>query len=255
MSRLNFDIYDEILKIQRDRLINEMQSKYKDDNIDDDEIVDIVDHIFDKNLNFIFNKDKIEISMEKTSNPKIMKLKDYMRMQLEESNLERYITIQNMHLLEYIAKKEKLDYKTLCKKYIHYEEKPKIHNFLKLNPVWQKVFKTPSQREYFQAFIEDGQGKDEYIKMLLQHIQTLYKDYPPIFNKDMKDCIKSPQDFDITYDLIFGQHSDGTGKWRSKKNKLKKKWLGNEDRTYTDYEMIMFDYIMKLEKTKCGYVL
>ena len=191
--------------------------------------------------------------MEKSS--KCMKLKDYLMMQLDESNLELYITIQNMELLKYIAKKEKLDYKTLCKKYIQYEEKPKIHNFLRLDPVWQQVFKTPSQREYFKAFIEEGQGKDEYIQMLLQHIQLLYKEEPHIFNKEMSDCIRMPQDFDITYDLVFGRHSDGTGKWRCKKNKLKKKWLDNKtDGKYTDYEMIMFEHIMNLEKRKCGYI-
>ena len=35
-----------------------------------------------------------------------------------KSNLELYIKIQNMELLKYIAKKEKLDYKDLCKKYL-----------------------------------------------------------------------------------------------------------------------------------------
>ena len=48
-----------------------------------------------------------------------MLLKDYLKQNLEKSNLELYIKIQNMELLKYIAKKEKLDYKELCKKYLH----------------------------------------------------------------------------------------------------------------------------------------
>ena len=47
-----------------------------------------------------------------------MLLKEYLKQNLKESNLELYIKIQNMELLKYIAKKEKLDYKVLCKKYL-----------------------------------------------------------------------------------------------------------------------------------------
>ena len=101
MSKLNFNIYESIIKIQRDRLINTFKAKYKDHNIDD-EIVDIVDNILEKNLNFTFQKGKVEIDMENSS--KCMKLIDYLKMQLDESNLEMYITIQNMELLKYIAK-------------------------------------------------------------------------------------------------------------------------------------------------------
>jgi len=47
-----------------------------------------------------------------------MKLKEYLKKNLEENDIELYIRIQKMELLKYIAKKEKLDFKELCKKYL-----------------------------------------------------------------------------------------------------------------------------------------
>ena len=48
-----------------------------------------------------------------------MLLKDYLKQELDKSNLPLYIMIQNMELLRYISKKEKLDFKMLCKKYLN----------------------------------------------------------------------------------------------------------------------------------------
>ena len=48
-----------------------------------------------------------------------MLLKEYLKQELDKSNIELYIKIQNIELLKYIAKKEKLDYKELCKKYLN----------------------------------------------------------------------------------------------------------------------------------------
>lgn len=49
-----------------------------------------------------------------------MFLEEYLKKRFQEKNinLELYVKIQNIELLKYIAKKEKLDYKELCKKYI-----------------------------------------------------------------------------------------------------------------------------------------
>jgi hypothetical protein len=47
-----------------------------------------------------------------------MLLEDYLKEKLSHINLSLYIKIQNMELIKYIAKKEKLDFKELCKKYI-----------------------------------------------------------------------------------------------------------------------------------------
>tara|TARA_B100001093_G_C26075692_1_gene696479 strand:+ start:33 stop:185 length:153 start_codon:yes stop_codon:yes gene_type:complete len=49
-----------------------------------------------------------------------MFLEEYLKKKFQENNinLELYIKIQNVELLKYIAKKEKLNYKDLCKKYI-----------------------------------------------------------------------------------------------------------------------------------------
>tara|TARA_Y100000389_G_C17357014_1_gene461677 strand:+ start:260 stop:412 length:153 start_codon:yes stop_codon:yes gene_type:complete len=49
-----------------------------------------------------------------------MFLEEYLKKKFQENNinLELYIKIQNIELLKYIAKKEKLNYKDLCKKYI-----------------------------------------------------------------------------------------------------------------------------------------
>jgi hypothetical protein len=49
-----------------------------------------------------------------------MLLVEYLKQKFKEKNinLELYIKIQNLELLKYISKKEKIDYKELCKKYI-----------------------------------------------------------------------------------------------------------------------------------------
>ena len=47
-----------------------------------------------------------------------MLLEDYLKEKLSHINLNSYIKIQNIELIKYIAKKEKLDFKELCKKYI-----------------------------------------------------------------------------------------------------------------------------------------
>ena len=49
-----------------------------------------------------------------------MFLEEYLKKRFQEKNinLELYVKIQNIELLKNIAKKEKLDYKELCKKYI-----------------------------------------------------------------------------------------------------------------------------------------
>ena len=47
-----------------------------------------------------------------------MLLEEYLKKRLSHINLSLYIKIQNLELLKYIAKKEKIDYKELCKKYI-----------------------------------------------------------------------------------------------------------------------------------------
>ena len=48
-----------------------------------------------------------------------MKLKEYLKQNLEESELELYIRTQRLQLLKYIAKQEKLDFKILCRKYLN----------------------------------------------------------------------------------------------------------------------------------------
>ena len=47
-----------------------------------------------------------------------MFLEEYLKKRLSHINLDLYIKIQNLELLKYISKKEKIDYKDLCKKYI-----------------------------------------------------------------------------------------------------------------------------------------
>uniref|UniRef100_A0A6C0C5X0 Uncharacterized protein n=1 Tax=viral metagenome TaxID=1070528 RepID=A0A6C0C5X0_9ZZZZ len=47
-----------------------------------------------------------------------MFLEEYLKKRLSHINISLYIKIQNLELLKYIAKKEKIDYKELCKKYI-----------------------------------------------------------------------------------------------------------------------------------------
>ena len=47
-----------------------------------------------------------------------MLIEDYLKQRLSHINLSLYIKIQNLELLKYISKKEKIDYKELCKKYI-----------------------------------------------------------------------------------------------------------------------------------------
>ena len=48
-----------------------------------------------------------------------MKLKEYLKKNMTEEDLELYRKIQRYELLKYIAKKEKLDFKELCKKYLN----------------------------------------------------------------------------------------------------------------------------------------
>ena len=48
-----------------------------------------------------------------------MFLEEYLKKRLSHINLSLYIKIQNLELLKYIAKKEKLDFKELCKKYLN----------------------------------------------------------------------------------------------------------------------------------------
>ena len=47
-----------------------------------------------------------------------MLIEEYFKQKLSHINISLYIKIQNLELLKYVAKKEKLDYKDLCKKYI-----------------------------------------------------------------------------------------------------------------------------------------
>ena len=47
-----------------------------------------------------------------------MKLKEYLEQNLSVEDLELYMKIQRYELLKYIAKKENLDFKELCKKYL-----------------------------------------------------------------------------------------------------------------------------------------
>ena len=47
-----------------------------------------------------------------------MLLKEYLKQNLNESDIELYLKMQKLELLKYIAKKEKLDFKELCKKYL-----------------------------------------------------------------------------------------------------------------------------------------
>ena len=47
-----------------------------------------------------------------------MLLKEYLKQNLKESDIELYMKMQKLELLRYIAKKEKLDFKELCKKYL-----------------------------------------------------------------------------------------------------------------------------------------
>ena len=47
-----------------------------------------------------------------------MFLEEYLKKRLSHINLDLYIKIQNLELIKYVAKKEKLDYKKLYKKYM-----------------------------------------------------------------------------------------------------------------------------------------
>ena len=47
-----------------------------------------------------------------------MKLKEYLQQNLSKEDLDLYLKIQRYELLKYIARKEKLDFKNLCKKYL-----------------------------------------------------------------------------------------------------------------------------------------
>lgn len=47
-----------------------------------------------------------------------MYLEEYLKKKISHININLYIKIQNLELLKYIAKKEKIDYRELCKKYI-----------------------------------------------------------------------------------------------------------------------------------------
>jgi len=47
-----------------------------------------------------------------------MKIKEYLQKNISKEDLELYRKIQKYELLKYIAKKEKLDFNDLCKKYL-----------------------------------------------------------------------------------------------------------------------------------------
>lgn len=48
-----------------------------------------------------------------------MKLLEYLEQNLSVEDLELYMRIQRYELLKHIAKKENLDFKELCKKYLN----------------------------------------------------------------------------------------------------------------------------------------
>ena len=48
-----------------------------------------------------------------------MKLKEYLKKNISEEDLELYRRIQRYELLKYISKKEGLNFKELCKKYLN----------------------------------------------------------------------------------------------------------------------------------------
>tara|TARA_R110000765_G_scaffold72094_2_gene140037 strand:+ start:764 stop:970 length:207 start_codon:yes stop_codon:yes gene_type:complete len=64
---------------------------------------------------------------------------------------------------------------------------------------------------------------------------------------------KLEEKFQNTYNLIFRPHHiKGESKFKVKKCKLKKKILGKTNDKNTDYEYILFNYIMELHE-RHGY--
>jgi hypothetical protein len=179
-----------------------------------------------------------------------MSLKDYLQMQLASCNLELYVAIQQFELLRHICKCEGIDndgFKELCKKHIKYEEPAisKQGNIFYMEHIWGKIVK-PHNYEYFDETVL--QSDSIYYMALVDYVRQLYKDNPTLFSRSMKTPTHDL--FDLVWHKVFSPHADGSGKWRTKKSKLKKKYEEKNDGSYTDYEMILFNYIVQLEHTR-----
>ncbi len=178
-----------------------------------------------------------------------MKLEDYLkyRFQQENINIKQYIAIQNLELLKFICKKEKCmdQYKDLCKKYIKIPEPETQIEYIPTISENSDLFdyiKLPN-KSYF-----DRQKHSIYIKIILDEIRNIFKNTPLIFSNIQPTNMPTENQFNHTFDLVFGNHYDGTNRWRSKKAKLKRKYTEKTDGKYTDYELILFNYIISLHE-------
>ena len=182
-----------------------------------------------------------------------MKLKEYLALALAPSDPELYLQIQRYELINHICRNEGLSNETrkdLMKKFITYTppEKSALEgNILYMDRVWKKLI-GEDKWEYFNT--EILMNGNEYQKIICCHIRKLYKDYPSIFVDIEPMDMPSKIQFNNTFDKVFGDYSDGSNKWRSKKAKLKKKYMEKTDGTYVDYELILFNYIISLEERK-----
>ena len=205
-----FDIYDHIIEIQKNQLINDFKVKYKNYNIDD-YIIESVNKIINSDIDF----SKIEEYVPKIKVPKIKKI------------VETY----------------EEDFTNIFKN--------TFNGFYNLEEQSKKNWMNDAFKNYKGRLKKSLDNKeDNYNTILFNHIIQIYKD----INSDIVNSMplkKSQDKFTRTYDNIFDKYTDGSVKWRVKKNDLKERY--NKDELISpnnrfDYQLIMFKYIIDLEE-------
>jgi len=208
-----FDIYDKLIDIQRNRLIEEFKKKYKDYHIDD-YIVESVNKIIDGDIDF--------------------------------SNIEEYVPKIKVPKIKKQVETYEEDYNNIFKNTFH-----GFYNLILPSGNTADHFINDAFKNYRKRLKTSLDNKeDNYNTILFNHIGEIYKDINSDIVKSMP--LKKTQDnFTRTYDNIFDKYTDGSVKWRVKKNDLKERY--NKDELISpnnrfDYQLIMFKYIIDLEE-------
>jgi len=184
-----------------------------------------------------------------------MKLEEYLKYRIEKAgiDLDLIIKIQNLELLKYVAKQEKLNHKDLCKKYIEphtpLKEREKINTQLEYKPLlnflFSPYFKSDRNRQDVIKRYLDNINNNEYkfIKIMLDYLLVFKNE--TINNNNME--VSQEDKFNLVFQTLFANKITNKNCLKVKKCRLKKKILNNDIVSKeNDYEYIMFKHIMDI---------
>lgn len=171
-----------------------------------------------------------------------MKLEEYLKKKFEEHNIniELYVKEQNINLLNFIAKREKIeDKKNFIKKYLI---EPKIEDIL------NKLFYEEIYNQWKQNIILNYKNDPEdVIYILLEFIKIIFKNKTDIILDKEMDFQITPEEFEDIYKKVFMPHYNMENKSRMKQKKFRLKnklCKGCVNKEKEDYEIILFKFIV-----------